>query len=536
MRPSGTSPLEMIYPRCRALLKREVWNALVTEHAGEKNARSFEEVIAKRSSELGLPEFLAELARLEFAIAEALRRRKVIPIDPDRREINPSLILIKSSWKGLSSLIRFKKDAPGDPPQRGEEHVLVWYHPKTKIVRYRPASSNDLLVLKMIAENIDTRVVAKQGKVPTEAIEAAIDSAVEDGLILEPRSLIRRGRGSSQAWQRIDKRFIESSFFTIQWHITQACDMHCRHCYDRSDRSSLTLKQGIGILDDLADFCVSRHVRGQVSFSGGNPLLHPNFFDLYRAASDRRFVTTILGNPTTQAKLERILEIQKPSHYQVSLEGLEEYNDYIRGNGTYENGLAFLAILRNLGIDSHVMLTLTRDNIDQVLPLAEILRDKADSFTFNRLSQVGEGAQLTLPSRDQYRDFLIKYVEAAKTNPVITLKDNLINIILEKRGEELFGGCAGYGCSAAFNFLAILPDGEVHACRKFPSYIGNLHFQSIGEIYDSDAAHRYRGGTEACKSCSIRPVCGGCLAVMYGQGLDIFEARDPHCFYHSLSL
>jgi len=192
--------------------------------------------------------------------------------------------------------------------------------------------------------------------------------------------------------------------------------------------------------------------------------------------------------------------------------------------------MAFLPILRNLGIKAHIMLTLSRDNINQVLPLGEILRNKADSFTFNRLAQVGEGAQLAIPSRDKYQAFLIDYVEAAKTNPVMGLKDNLTNIIFHQRGEEIFGGCAGYGCSAAFNFIAILPDGEAHACRKFPSYIGDVYHQSIGEIYDSAAARRYRAGTEACRSCPIRPVCGGCLAVMYGQGLDIFAARDPHCF------
>ncbi len=384
----------------------------------------------------------------------------------------------------------------------------------------------------MIAEDIDPGVVAKEGKVPTVAVKDAIDRAVENGLILEPRSLIRRGRDAGAAWQDIGERFIESSFFTIQWHITQACDLHCRHCYDRSHRSPLTLEAGIAILDDLAAFCTSRHVRGQVSFSGGNPLLYPHFFDLYQAASERGFVTAILGNPAPRETLERIVEIQKPSHYQVSLEGLEEYNDYIRGDGNCRDVMAFLPILRDLGIEAQVMLTLSRDNIDQVLPLAELLRNEADSFTFNRLSQVGEGAQLAIPSRDEYRDFLIDYVEAAKANPVMSLKDNLTNIILHKRGEALFGGCAGYGCSAAFNFIAILPDGEAHACRKFPSYIGNVYHQSIGEIYDSDAARRYRAGTQAqeCQSCSIRPVCGGCLAVMYGQGLDIFEARDPHCF------
>ena len=534
MRSSGTSQLKTIYPACRAFLDDDTWNALLAEYADEKNTRSFEELLAHRIREPGVPEFLPGLARLEHAIAETAQRGDLISTSVERREINPTLTLIEASWSGLPSLIDSRDGPPRNPPEQGEEQLLVWYHPKSKTVQYRSATSEDLLVLKMIAEDIDPRLVAREGAVPIGAVEAAIDRAVEAGLILEPRTLIRRDSGDSTAWQGIDERFLESSFFTIQWHITQVCDLHCRHCYDRSRRSPLTLEAGIDILDDLAAFCASRHVRGQVSFSGGNPLLHPHFFDLYRAASERGFVTAILGNPASQENLERIVEIQKPSHYQVSLEGLEEYNDYIRGDGNYGNVMVFLPILRDLGIKAHIMLTLNRDNIDQVLPLAEVLRNEADSFTFNRLSQVGEGVQLAIPSRDEYRDFLIDYVEAAKMNPVMTLKDNLINIILHKRGEGLFGGCAGYGCSAAFNFIAILPDGEVHACRKFPSYIGNVNHQSIGEIYDSDAALRYRAGTQACKSCSIRPVCGGCLAVMYGQGLDIFEARDPHCFYHSL--
>ena len=531
MQISGTSQLERIYRTCRTFLENDKWNELVETFTPEKDFSLFEELIAYRVGEPGVPEFLPGLARLEHAIFEVSRQGKAVCHDVENRKINPSLKLIESSWKDLPSIIDSKDNTILSHPEKGETQIFVWYHPKSKTVQYRVATDEDLLVLKIIAENISTSIVAAEGKLPIIVIEDAIGRAVENGLVIEPASLIRRARGPSKAWESIDERFIESSFFTIQWHITQACDMHCRHCYDRSDRSPLTLKQGIKILDDMASFCASRHVRGQVSFSGGNPLMYPHFLDLYHAASERGFVTAILGNPATREDLERIVEIQVPSQYQVSLEGLEEYNNYIRGKGSYNNVMTFLPIIREFGINAQVMLTLNKDNINQVLPLAEILRDKADSFTFNRLSQVGEGVQLAIPSREEYKEFLIQYVAASKTNPVISLKDNLINIVLDKQGQELFGGCAGYGCSAAFNFIAILPDGDVHACRKFPSYIGNVYLQSIEEIYDSDVARRYRAGTKACESCPIRPVCGGCLAVMYGRGLNIFEDRDPHCFY-----
>jgi len=110
------------------------------------------------------------------------------------------------------------------------------------------------------------------------------------------------------------------------------------------------------------------------------------------------------------------------------------------------------------------------------------------------------------------------------------LKDNLFNILLHARGEPLFDGCTGHGCGAAFNFITVLSDGEAHACRKFPSPIGNAFEEGIGGVYDSEIAHRYRSGCEACRGCPIHGACGGCLSISHSFGLDVFRDRDPFCF------
>ena len=92
------------------------------------------------------------------------------------------------------------------------------------------------------------------------------------------------------------------------------------------------------------------------------------------------------------------------------MEGLREHNDWIRGPGHFDRVMEFLEILKELNIYSMVMLTLTRDNMGQVIPLAERLQGKADSFFFNRLSQVGEGANLQGPGREEYAAFLEAYL------------------------------------------------------------------------------------------------------------------------------
>ena len=107
---------------------------------------------------------------------------------------------------------------------------------------------------------------------------------------------------------------------------------------------------------------------------------------------------------------------------------------------------------------------------------------------------MGEGAALALPEPDEYREFLRRYHAAMLDSPVLGLKDNLLNIVRHQEGRRLFRGCTGYGCGAAFNFFAVLPNGEAHACRKFPSPIGNLLEQSFSEVYASEAAQAYRRG------------------------------------------
>ncbi len=318
--------------------------------------------------------------------------------------------------------------------------------------------------------------------------------------------------------------------FTLQWHLTNRCAYRCRHCYDRSDRPEMDRTECLAVLEDLRAFGRRHRVKTRLCLTGGDPLLHSCFWDLYRAAADADLPVTLLGNPATGRQIDRLIGIRLPGFYQVSLEGLEEHNDSIRGSGHYEKVMAFLHLARQKGLPTRVMLTLTRDNLDQVLPLGERLRGLTEGFTFNRLSPVGEGAALLLPSPPDFAGFLEAYSLARKTNPVFGFKDNLFNILRERHRRPLLPGCTGYGCGAAFNFVALLPDGEVHACRKFPSLLGSIRSSDLDSIYRSRTAEDYRRGSLGCRKCRLRKACGGCLAVTAGTGRDPLAEKDPFCF------
>jgi selenobiotic family peptide radical SAM maturase len=447
-----------------------------------------------------------------------------VPSEPvAQKTLNPTLQVLKVHYTGLPELLR----GEGLVPSAGPDVVMVWKAPGDSCVQVASATGNDLLALKIVCEGLEHRQTAARGGVCLGHIENIIFAAAQRGLLLLPPSRIARPAD----WARADvaeKRLV-SPAFTLQWHITQTCDLNCRHCYDRSDRQSMPLDRAIGILDQLYDFCREQHVYGQVSFTGGNPLLYPDFDTVYRQTADRGLLTAILGNPAPRRRIEALSAIRRPEFYQISLEGLSKHNDHIRGPGHFDRVMAFLDVLGELGIYRVTMLTLTAANMDQVLPLAERLEGRVELFTFSRLSPVGQGASLQPVPPERFRAFLAAYLEAARTRPHMGLKDNLFNRLLAERQQPLFGGCTGFGCGAAFNFVSLLPDGEVHACRKFPSPIGHLKRQSLAQIYASAAAERYRQGPAACEGCRLRSVCRGCMAVVHGLGEDPFTDVDPYC-------
>ncbi|MCE1225576.1 MAG: thio(seleno)oxazole modification radical SAM maturase SbtM [Geobacteraceae bacterium] len=473
------------------------------------------------------PEWLPDFARLELACYRAMN----IPL-PDSSElpeltVNPSLQQMPVPWKHLLTLLTFAKKQDMDRIEPGNELVLIWSDPANKNLRFETAMPDHLLALKMAAERTRPEEAARQTGKSIAQLDALLWDAVRKGILLAPGSYLRR---SANFLSATGAQLPAAEVFTVQCYLTPTV-----HPYqEQGDAPPLPEEfpslRAISLIQELRHFCWNRFVRPQLAFCGDNLLSHPDFFELYQLSADHGLMTAIQSNATDRETIKRLMEIQRPDYYQVNLEGEEAYNDQIRGAGNFRRTIDFLELLTELGVPNMVQLTLTRDNLDQVIPLAKTLEGITGGLTFNRLTLSETGSRFILPTRDTYRDFLQQYLAAVQTHPVLVVQDNLLNILCEEQGKPLSGGCTGYGCGAAFNTIAILPDGTVHACRKLSSPIGNILTQSLEDVYNSEAAARYRDGSTACNGCKLKPVCGGCLAVTASFGHDPLTSKDPYCF------
>jgi MoaA/NifB/PqqE/SkfB family radical SAM enzyme len=138
---------------------------------------------------------------------------------------------------------------------------------------------------------------------------------------------------------------------TLQWHVTERCNLRCAHCYQESyvrpELPTDSLRQVLGEFKDLLSLWKKRHSlqssRGRVTVTGGEPLVRDDLFDLLEALAAERvdldFAILTNGSLIDDDTTRRLADLG-PSFVQVSLEGGRTTNDRIRGPGTFDRVVA----------------------------------------------------------------------------------------------------------------------------------------------------------------------------------------------------
>ena len=123
--------------------------------------------------------------------------------------------------------------------------------------------------------------------------------------------------------------------FVLQWHIGEACNLKCKHCYQEKHKPiSLKYNELLSILNQYRDLLKKLKLHGHINLTGGEPLCSPHFFKLLDEfkKDEKLYTFSILTNGTLLNE-ENVKKISSynPEYVQVSLEGGKKTNDYVRG-------------------------------------------------------------------------------------------------------------------------------------------------------------------------------------------------------------
>jgi len=337
--------------------------------------------------------------------------------------------------------------------------------------------------------------------------------------------------------------------FFIQWHLTERCNLRCRHCYQTGGKTDeLSLFEIQTVANEISEMLKAWEETYNISFSpsfnitGGEPFLRLDFFEILEEIGGRGIDIYILTNGTmingrNAAKLAKL----GVRGVQVSLEGPEEVHESIRGKGSFLSALRGVKNLLDAGLQVTLNATLSDINakhFGDMIALASSLGVQRIGFSRLVPSGMGMGLVDKMIGKEKIQD-IYKSIFSLQTDSLeIVTGDPVASQMSIPLGSADAGTTATAGCAAGISGLTFLPDGTITPCRRLFISIGNVRKDNLRELWATSEVlkslrdrSRYRG---KCGTCRRWAFCRGCRAIAYAfsrsKGGDDFLAEDPQCF------
>jgi len=369
--------------------------------------------------------------------------------------------------------------------------------------------------------------------------------------------LLRYGRRTGEVPAHLLHYSVDKKPVVI-WNVTRRCNLSCMHCYsdshNRAYTGELTGEEGRRLLDDLAAFGVPT-----VLFSGGEPLIREDLFELASYARDQglRCVLSTNGTLITKALVQRISDAGF-AYVGISFDGIGPLHDSIRGKqGAYEQALRGLRSCRERGIRVGLRVTIHRRNFSQLPALFDLLEtEDIPRCCIYHLAYAGRGDRIRAYdlAPDETRA-AVQYVfhrtqefhRRGLEKEILTDDNHTDNAFLYRRvqawspdrADEVYRLLRWNGGNLSGVAVAsVSPQGFVHADAFSWHYaFGNVRERPFGAIWADAGDERLRILKDRkphlkgrCRSCRYLDLCNGNLRVRAERYFGDSLAPDPACY------
>jgi radical SAM protein with 4Fe4S-binding SPASM domain len=331
--------------------------------------------------------------------------------------------------------------------------------------------------------------------------------------------------------------------FHIQWHITNLCNLRCKHCYqeDFSKNSDLDWPELKYLSDNILATLKEWDRVAYIHLTGGEPLLKRELIPLLHYLGESPWVEDLglitNGLHLNQEMIEKLTRFPKLKKVKISLDGADaETNDSVRQTGVFEKVIAAIPrIKKETRFEVILMFTLMRSNFRHFRGYVQLGQDLGiDGLIFERFVPWGRGRDIMdeVLDKAEWNEFRMRLFEffsmEEETNSTRPYQAFQVHF---GRGEMELSGAP---CIIGVDGLCIMPDGNVFPCRRFPISIGNLLQDSLGQLWQKseilEALRKKENLKGKCGRCGLRD-CRGCRSLALSLSGDYLE-EDPLCGLH----
>ncbi len=327
--------------------------------------------------------------------------------------------------------------------------------------------------------------------------------------------------------------FLHNRFFvekkrlsSLMIYTTDLCDSGCKHCLIWTKRP-VTYLSFDKIKSMMASHCISSGT--SIGLEGGEFLLHPEADKIMEWFSHNHRNYDLFSNCLRPDKLIESVKKYKPKRLYISLDGNKETYHYMRGKDGYESVIKVITALKDI-VPVFVMFTLSPYNdfkdLEHVATVCErynvFLRvgiynnipffDTIDDSSAVKFGQLKNQTVLTFKEAVALRDDRILATERYINNDTVN-DDTVIPEKVKQFAEntdyiQLYSnwrsGKLRLKCNSILDSLIVLPNGDVPICQNLDLKLGNIHDQSLDDIFNGEQSVKTQQHYSAnCNQCWI---------------------------------
>lgn len=379
--------------------------------------------------------------------------------------------------------------------------------------------------------------------------------------------------------------FTPAGPFEIVWNFTYSCNLRCKHCYEDAGphRPELTTNQAFTTIDKLSK--IANIGLPVLSFSGGEPLIRKDFFEVAAYAKKKIPYINIATNGTllTKDNAKKLKEVGV-DYVEISLDGAtkEVHDSFRRVSDCFEKTMEGIRNCVDENLDTCIAATAHKENLDEIPKIIELAQELGARFMhFNYIptGRAKKHVELDLSPKERLalleiigRKIVGLYLKAkdeeqttgktnVKTDRFFSTCPQFASVVKRlaeeegydftvsahyaaKKGVENVANFLG-GCGTGRLYVGLEPNGDIKPCVFFPTNkdttLGNILEDDFEHIWDNNKllwklrtrekleSYEINGQTIGCGNCQDKYICGGCRARAYSYFNGNINAPDIGC-------
>ncbi len=292
----------------------------------------------------------------------------------------------------------------------------------------------------------------------------------------------------------------------ISFELTNFCNFSCKHCY--RVHGNIFLEQ-----EYFHKTLLEAEALGaiMINFNGGEPTLHPHFFDFARHVLEHGMHLSVLtnGSGLTDPLLDALSPWCKGVYFQFSLYGISPQTCFdITGEpDAFEKTISRILAVHRHGFDLRVTLLALGETADGLPALISRLRDEGINIGLIVQLNSLENGQRPAPMLYATDDQILR---------LLPFSGNWETDHLEPTATWNGDPRRTIACSAGITSFGIRADGRIVPCQVFTSPdLGHVSTDSLASVLAGEARRRFLEANmipDTCRNCDLWNFCMRCPA------------------------